>query len=292
MGRLELADYGFRSWMIQDSDEPYEIVLNLFNDERARYEALAEGRSPRCRLIINSYERPAFFNISAANNLGLHAATGRYVGFVNSDVVYLANAARQFAQELSRRDLCFAMASRANLSDAQTRALRPPGTYTMAADFVELTRQGYDEPHWRGVNGWFVRRDVARAIGGFDPALLVSEDQDLWERVMHYLRRRGMQEVVYGMMDLMGYHLFHPTSELSSTSVMAQAHIAARVRVLSADPASEADVLPTRLDDREALVRDMRNTQRPPPMQRYRGQVLRKVAGRFKKAFYVLTHAR
>src|SRR4051795_5441010 len=72
MGRLELADYGFRSWMLQDLDRPYEVVCNLFNDQQARYEQLAQGRNSNCRLVIHAYERPAFFNISAANNLGLH----------------------------------------------------------------------------------------------------------------------------------------------------------------------------------------------------------------------------
>lgn len=292
MGRLELADYGFRSWMIQDAARPYEVVLNLFNDQRARYDALAADRSPRCRLVINVYDRPAYFNISAANNLGLHAATGRFVGFVNSDVIYPAAVARQVGDELSRRDLCFAMASRMNLSDAQTRALDPPARYTAAADFAPLSKQAYDDPPWRGLNGWFVRADVARAIGGFDPALLVSEDQDLWERAMHYLRRHKLQDVVYGMMDVMGYHLYHPTSELFDTVTQAQAHIAARAARLWADPASEADVLPTRLDDRGALLQDMRDTRKPPPMQRYRGNVLAKVAGRFRRAFHALTRAR
>src|SRR5436190_3945422 len=139
MGRLELADLGFRSWMLQEWDRPYQVVMSLFNDEKARFEALTEGKNPNCQVIIRTYERPAHFNISAANNIGLHFAIGKYVMFANSDIIYPSNYGRRFAEMMDQQNLGYAVGSRVNLTEQETLALRPASTYTLEnnLDFVD-----------------------------------------------------------------------------------------------------------------------------------------------------------
>ena len=140
MGRLELADYGFRSWMLQELDRPYEVILLLFNDQQARFEKLAEVPHPNCRLLIKSYERPAFFNISViANNLGIHFARGRYILFANADVIYPGGTARTISDELTRRDICYAILSRASWRCRTKQSAQARGRHRVAGDFDPLS---------------------------------------------------------------------------------------------------------------------------------------------------------
>src|SRR3954470_22389218 len=120
MGRLNLAELGFRSWMLQEGDRPYQVVLSLFNDEHARFEKLTEGKNPNCQVVIRSYEKPAFFNISAANNLGLHFATGEFVMFANSDIVYPSGYGRRFTENMRRSRLGYATGARFNVTEELT----------------------------------------------------------------------------------------------------------------------------------------------------------------------------
>jgi hypothetical protein len=287
MGRVELADYGFRSWMVQETDQPYEVVLNLFNDFGTRFEEMAADRSPMCDLLIRRYDRPAFFNISAANNLGLHASRGRFVMFANSDVAYPPDAADTIMREATRRDLHYVMCSRGNLTDEQTKALPPAKGMTshdMRRRFGDL--EGLDV--WWATQGWIARRDDLFAIGGFDHKVRVAEDNDLTDRMTHYLRRRDLQSVSQSLTGLLGYHLYHPTSELFDTYSESIAIIKARRAQMKADPNSNVDSLPTPLNDLAALKDAMAKTPKPPPMVKYRQDTLRKVVGRVGRAWNVL----
>src|SRR5438874_2449745 len=88
MGLRELAVYGFRSWLLQDYERPYEVVLNLFYPCRELFEPLIAGANPNCQVRIFQHEEPEYFNISASNNLGLHLSGGRVIFFANSDIIY------------------------------------------------------------------------------------------------------------------------------------------------------------------------------------------------------------
>ena len=287
MGRLELADYGFRSWMLQDSGEPYQVVLNLFNNERDRYEKLTEGKSANCQVVINSYEKPAFFNISSANNLGIHHATGQFLMFANSDMIYPSHAVRTIRREVMDREICFAIASRSNLVTDQVKQLKPVAEYRAPGDFDSIERWPRANV-WPGGSGWILRSDVVRGIGGFDQQILCREDVDITDRAKHYLARRGLQLATHGLLNLYGYHLYHTTSELFDMCAHAVRVLDARDARLVADPSSTEDVVPTNLDAHEALVDDMRRTVAPPPFARYREDVPRKIYRHVRDAFFVL----
>ncbi|MGA2585266.1 MAG: hypothetical protein ABSG31_18505 [Tepidisphaeraceae bacterium] len=287
MGRVELAEYGFRSWMLQDAEEPYEVVLNLFNEDLPKFQKLSEGRNPNCKLIIKTYPKPEYFNISAANNLGIFHSTGRHVLFANSDVIYPSRIARRLVDDLERHSIAYFILTRANLTEEQSQALKAPNNYRRAGDF-----DGLDElaiaSIWRADNGWVVRRDVAIAIGGFDPKILVMEDVDITDRLGHYLARKNIQHGILGSVDLRGYHLYHPTSELFDTNHEARQILTARRARLQKDPNSTEDVMPTNFNSHEVLAEEIRNTVRPAKLNRYRQDTGKKVVKRVKRAFDVL----
>jgi hypothetical protein len=263
MDRTALAAHGFRSWMLQDFSNPYEVVINLFNDQEQTFQRLSEERNPLCRPVIRTFPRPGFFNISAANNLGLHQSSGEYVLFCGSDVIFPSSYLGTVTDELRRRDISYVDGLRINLGEARTKALGIPSGYSRAANYDFLvsselgTRPG-------GVCNWIVRREVAKAIGGFDPLLLCYEDADFNDRVSHYLCRTGAQKMTYTLSSTLGYHLHHEASELYSAAGQSKAICKARRQRLFADESSKEDAVPTRLDSIDDLMATLTNTLPPP----------------------------
>lgn len=262
MGRLELADYGFKSWMLQKTDQSYEVVLSLFNDQQPRFEQLAQGRNPNCRLIIKSYERPEFFNISVANNLGIHFSDARYVFIANADVIYPSDMADKLMRNVCARGISYAVTSRRNLSESQTKSLKPVGEFRSPGDFDFLEAWKDFESIWIGTNGWIARRQPLVEIGGFDPAVLHCEDLDLSDRLMHYLQRTRMQDCMVGV-QLFGYHLYHGYSDIFEAYSAAQKILEPRRAALAANPQGALDQIESHLDSLPRLLEDLRQTRRP-----------------------------
>ena len=263
MERTALAAHGFRSWMLQGCSSPYEVVINLFNDQERAFQRLSEDRNPLCRPVIRVFPRPSFFNISAANNLGLHEASGEYVLFCNSDVIFPSAYLSIVTDELRHRDISYADGLRVNLGEARTKILGVPSDYTMAANYDSLVGYELDTPSG-GVCTWIVRRDAARAIGGFDPLVLCHEDADFNDRVLHYLCRKGAQKVAYTLSSIRGYHLHHEASELYDASRSSRTLVRTRRRRLFADASSAEDVVPSPLDSLHDLVAAVAHTPAPP----------------------------
>ena len=238
MDRYWFASYRFRLWMLQDFDQPYEIVLCLFNDECRRFETLTRGGNPAARPLIKSHPRPRSFNISAANNVGLHHAGGEYVLFANSDFVYPSHFLRTFVGELRRRGIQYALASRVELSREQTAAL--PGVAAVRAgsgfDFLVGCEHLPGRRIVADIAPWTVRREIALRVGGFDPRILC--------------------------------HLSHPPSELYDASAAAQAILVPRRLRLRQDPGSEEDVLAMPLHSQSDLIADLLATTPPPAAPR------------------------
>jgi hypothetical protein len=280
MNRTREAAYGFRSWMLQDLQEPYEVVLNLFNDKEDFFRDLAKGGNPNCICRIQTYRPPSFFNISAANNLGLARANGQFVLFANSDIVYPSHYLRTFTGELLRRDLAYLLGARINLGQDETKDLPEPLGLT-SFDFL---KNGKGRRVGGNGSPWTIRRDIALRIGGFDPKILCHEDSEFNDRVIHFLRRSGLQSLIYAAIDMFGYHLHHAPSELYSISELSLAMLESRRERLQRQPDSDEDIVGTRFDDEQSLLRDLYDTIVPTPGQQRRriaGKVLRRLAGSF-----------
>jgi hypothetical protein len=192
MDRTSYALHGFCSWLLQDLNEPYEVIVCLFNDEAPRFTQMSNAGNELCQKQTRTWKRPAFFNISAANNLGLHYARGRWVFFANSDVICPSDYLRQVVGELRARNLYFVMGSRINLSQKLTDGLKPPQDHVAIGDYDYL-RQVESSPEskfWGFGSPWIIEKETAFAIGGYDPRVLCYEDRDISERAIHYLRQR------------------------------------------------------------------------------------------------------
>ena len=193
--RTNLALYGFRSWMLQDINYPYEVILNLFNNKEKIYKNMSVGANIYCNSIIKEYKPPKIFNISAANNLGIYFAKGKYVIFANSDVIFPSDYLGRVIAELSLRNICYAISSRVNLNKMQTEKLLPPDKYTRDNNFNFL--KGFENILGRTIDylgSWISLREITFAIGGMDPNILCHEDSEYNDRIMHYLRKNKKQD--------------------------------------------------------------------------------------------------
>jgi hypothetical protein len=277
MGRTDLASYGFRSWMLQDIGQPYEVVACLFNDQAPHFSSLVFQKNDRCSVKVRSFPQPAFFNISAANNLGLHEATGDYILFANADIIYPSHFLRTFIGELRRREIMYAKVARVQLTSGQTAALANPETYVPSSNFDFLVGLEHrpENTVFHAISPWTVKRDVALTIGGFDAQILCHEDGDFDNRVVHYLRRQGLQEFIYSAADLFGYHLAHARSELFDASVQSLSILERRRSKMAESPDAQDDCLPTLLSSRDALLKDLLSTVCPPPRSIIRGGLRR-----------------
>jgi hypothetical protein len=293
LGLRELAVYGFRSWMLQDYDRPYEVVLNLFAPCRELFDPLVVGKNPNAIVSVYQYETPPFFNISAANNLGLHKGRGKYIMFANADVIYPGWFLQRAMSELNGRDLAYAVAARCNMTPQQSDTVhhKTPLQYTRADPFNELIGKEREEGVYNmaAISPWMIRRDEAFAVGGFDPKVLFAEDRDLDYRLLHYLRRTGQQQAMVSFCNLYGYHQHHSSTGLINAWTESKLLMESRGRRLEEDLSSTEDMLATKLNDLDALMRDMADTKRPPAGNQYRKDWRGKVRRRAKRVWDAMT---
>ncbi len=135
---------------------------------------LLEQRQAGIAKLISGKDKGLYY----AMNKGIEAATGDYVGFLNSDDVYqdrgvldrIANALRSGSWDSAHGDL----------------------VYVRQNDPARVVRYWKSKPYVSGMfeAGWhpahptlYVRRDLLRALGGFDTSYRYHADFDLMVRL-------------------------------------------------------------------------------------------------------------
>jgi len=275
MDSSQFAAYGLRSWVLQRCSFDYEIILTLFNDKRGFFNAIAQDALPNCTVKIVTCPRPAFFNISIANNLGLVESTGKYVFFCNADVVHSSFYLEETVSELQRLGLHYACGARMNLSKAFTQAeIREPSAYNREQNFDYLVGREWGRPEmhfWGNGSPWMLNRETAWAIGGFDPELVCYEERNLEDRAMHYLQRKNLQRSGYAFTSIYGYHLYHPRGDLYDIGAESKRRVVdVRARLFASHDETHETVA-SALNDREAMLRLLYSMQPPPPVRKPSG---------------------
>jgi GT2 family glycosyltransferase len=146
-------------------------------------ESLADSR-------IRVIRCPANRGVSAASNLGLRAARGDYVCFLDHDDVLEPQALHRFAESVLEQRVDFLYSDEAitgaEVEDVRSIVCRPSFSYDHYLSHPYL------------VHLIAVRAELLREIGGFDESMQVSQDVDLLLRVIERAKQvTHVPEVLY-----------------------------------------------------------------------------------------------
>jgi glycosyltransferase involved in cell wall biosynthesis len=120
---------------------------------------------------------------SAARNVGMLAARGDYIAFLDDDDVWLPNNLAPQLLLFEEHPEYGAVFARVQLTDADRRPYGSPiPTWPKDSGWI------FDDllTYWPQLGSVIVRTAVAREVGGFDPTLLSEED---WDWLLRIARR-------------------------------------------------------------------------------------------------------
>lgn len=172
---------------VYDQGWPNLEVLVVDDGSRDDSVERVRARFPSARIV-----QQANAGVAAARNAGIRAATGCWVAFLDADDIWLPG-------KLSAQMTLLAGEPAASMAYSGWWVWRSHAPHPSEADITELAALEAREPErWRGPSGWIytdlllgcrvwtstvvARRDLLMELGGFDPALSIGEDYDLWLR--------------------------------------------------------------------------------------------------------------
>lgn len=138
--------------------------------------------------------------VSAARNLGISAARGTYLAFLDADDVWHPG-------KLARQLACIEADPQVTLVSCNSRLLTPDGT---------VLKEGHvNRPPVEGAEAWktlltynfiptptvLTRTALVRECGGFDEAMAVGEDLDLWIRLATHGKVAILPEILVSYYD-------------------------------------------------------------------------------------------
>lgn len=171
-------------------------VDSALNQSYANVEVIVvdDGSSDDTQAILSTYGdrianvRQPNRGASAARNLGLARARGEYIAFLDADDAYAPdNIARKLDYLLRHPEYRWCYSNCVWVDASGREGLRGDQIERM---LISLRAEGKVflralEGYLLGSNLFLFHRDVLHAIGGFDEALAVMEDYDLFIRAAH-----------------------------------------------------------------------------------------------------------
>jgi glycosyltransferase involved in cell wall biosynthesis len=146
-----------------------------------------DGSTDETAKVVQSYPitylRTDRQGASAARNVGMLAARGDYIAFLDDDDVWLPHTLAPQMRVFEEHPEYGAVFARVQLTDADRRPYGSPiPTWPKDSGWI------FDDllTYWPQLGSVIVRTAVAREVGGFDPTLLSEED---WDWLLRIARR-------------------------------------------------------------------------------------------------------
>lgn len=155
--------------------ETYPDIECVVVDDGGTYEPPAAGSGFEIRVVRGSQ-----LGVAGARNLGLAAARGQFVIFLDDDDVALPNRITTLAAEAGRfdADLCFGLTRRVVVGSTLTLPHVP--TERLSRGDIGFCDVLTCTPH---INSVLVRTSALRDIGGFDAEARHFDDWSAWLRL-------------------------------------------------------------------------------------------------------------
>jgi glycosyltransferase involved in cell wall biosynthesis len=186
--------------LVDQTCHPDEIIVvdDGSTDDSA---AIAEGWSSSVRVI-----RQANQGESVARNVGLKAARGRYVLFLDADDLLAPESIERLDAAVSTAVDAVAVMGTCFFNED---ALRPFDRHMPAVSdfFPTILQTNFGPPHC-----WYTPRELALSVGGFREDLVNSEDWEFWGRIA--LAGGRLVSIPYAG----ALYRRHPGSQVATTS--------------------------------------------------------------------------
>lgn len=177
--RLQFLPAAFESAFAQSFTDWELIVADDGSDGDTRTYLRSLDDPPRVRVLWLAHSgKPG-----VARNAALRAARGEYVAFLDSDDLWLPQKLATQVARLKRRPECRWSYTRFAQVDAagELRLAADPGSSPVPSGWI-LERLLKDETVI-ALPSVVVTRELLQEVGGFDEALAMCEDDDLWLRL-------------------------------------------------------------------------------------------------------------
>jgi glycosyltransferase involved in cell wall biosynthesis len=166
----------------------YEIIV-VSNGEPPENRARSEAAAINHGCVYYALDDG---NVSAARNLGIAHARGKWIAFLDDDDIWLPEKLARQLGEAKRTGAamvtCDVVHFCADGTESVDRTRPPPGWTHVKA----LNHQVW----WSMPSATIVRKPVFNDAGMFDPAMRVGEDSDMWRRIAWRHRVHQMDEVL------------------------------------------------------------------------------------------------
>jgi len=178
------------------ADEPTDAVreyLESITDERVRVRIHEEKQG-----------------LSKARNVGVEAATGKYVCFLHDDDRLYEEAVQTLVEELQAQPAdCAGVFPAGEETNGKRR-------YSVIHDRV--TFENYERQVWIPPTAVLLKRSILEDVGGFDESFPSVEDTDLWLRIVAVSFLVGVQKVLYGKRS-------HDDQMINNPALMLRGHL-------------------------------------------------------------------
>jgi glycosyltransferase involved in cell wall biosynthesis len=188
--RPELLERAVASALAQTVRDLQVVVVDDGSAEPVRFER------PDPRLLV--LRNPRALGASAARNLGLEAAAGRWVTFTDDDDELLPGMVQVSLEAAERSTLPgpVAVLSGVDVVDAHGRVVETRRATTVARQAPPY-RQAPDDGFAQDANTLFAPTEVLRSMGGWDETIKGWEMDDLLIRLVRHCSLQAAPQVTY-----------------------------------------------------------------------------------------------
>ena len=163
-------------------------------DDASTEPVVAEGEDARLRVFRN--ERS--IGVSAARNVGLEQARGRWITFLDDDDELLPDMVQASLDAAGRSELPEPVAVLSGVEDLSTDGVVVRVCEPIAVPLGgDLFGHRFQQTYTQQTNSLFAPVEVLRAIGGWDGAIKGLEDDDLLLRLIRVCSIEALPQVTY-----------------------------------------------------------------------------------------------